>query len=110
MAATLPTANQTSGCGQGDQESGSPTERRAATARGGAAEDRYANRSNMFLDTLDDWLPAIGPRRGGRHAALCVAGGRLGPAEEADDVWSLCAVQYEMVAGEHPLGGGGGGS
>lgn len=41
------------------------------------------------------------------------AGGTLGymspevlsgrPAEEADDVWSLCAVLYEMVSGRHPF-------
>ena len=30
------------------------------------------------------------------------------PAEEADDVWSLCVVLHEMVVGEHPFAGGGG--
>ena len=29
------------------------------------------------------------------------------PADEADDIWSLCVVLHEMVAVEHPFAGGG---
>ena len=39
-----------------------------------------------------------------RYASPEVLAGR--PAEEADDVWSLCVVLYEMATGEHPFAGG----
>ena len=44
--------------------------------------------------------------RGGtlRYMSPEVLAGR--PAEEADDVWSLCVVLHEMVSGRHPFGGG----
>ena len=29
------------------------------------------------------------------------------PADEADDIWSLCVVLYETVSGRHPFAGGG---
>ncbi len=46
-------------------------------------------------------------RQGGtlRYQSPEVLSGR--PAEEADDVWSLCVMLYEMVSGEHPFAGGG---
>ena len=40
-----------------------------------------------------------------RYLSPEVLSGR--PAEEADDVWSLCVTLYEMVSGEHPFAGGG---
>ncbi len=40
-----------------------------------------------------------------RYLSLEVLSGR--PADEADDVWSLCVMLYEMVSGEHPFAGGG---
>ena len=45
--------------------------------------------------------------RGGtlRHLSPEVLSER--PADEADDVWSLCVLLHEMVAGEHPFAGGG---
>ena len=38
-----------------------------------------------------------------RYASPEVLSGH--PAEEGDDIWSLAAVLYEMVAGEHPFAG-----
>ena len=40
-----------------------------------------------------------------RYLSPEVLSGR--PAEEADDVWSLCVVLYEMASGRHPFAGGG---
>ena len=40
-----------------------------------------------------------------RYASPEVLAGR--PADEADDVWSLCVVLYEMVTAEHPFADGG---
>ena len=40
-----------------------------------------------------------------RYLSPEVLSGR--PATEADDVWSLCVVLHEMVAGAHPFAGGG---
>ena len=42
-----------------------------------------------------------------RYLSPEVLSGR--PADEADDVWSLCVMLYEMVSGEHPFAGGGAG-
>ena len=39
------------------------------------------------------------------YASPEVLSGR--PADEADDVWSLCVVLYEMVSGRHPFAGAG---
>ena len=46
------------------------------------------------------------PAGGGtlRYLSPEVLGGQ--PAAEADDIWSLCAVLYEAVSGEHPFAGG----
>ncbi len=38
-----------------------------------------------------------------RYSSPEVLSGR--PAGPADDVWSLCVVLYEMVAGRHPFAG-----
>ncbi len=40
-----------------------------------------------------------------RYLSPEVLSGR--PAEDADDVWSLCVVLHEMVSGRHPFAGGG---
>ena len=40
-----------------------------------------------------------------RYLSPEVLSGRA--ADEADDVWSLCVMLYEMVSGEHPFAGGG---
>ena len=40
-----------------------------------------------------------------RYMSPEVLAGR--PAEEADDVWSLCVVMHEMVSGRHPFAAGG---
>ena len=32
---------------------------------------------------------------------------RGGPADEAEDVWSLCVMLHEIVSGEHPFAGNG---
>ena len=53
---------------------------------------REANAS----DTLGGTLPYMSPE---------VLAGR--PAEEADDVWSLCVVLHETVSGRHPFAGDG---
>ena len=42
-----------------------------------------------------------------RYLSPEVLAGR--PADEADDVWSLCVVLHEMVTGEHPFADGGAG-
>ena len=45
--------------------------------------------------------------RGGtvRYLSPEVLSGR--PADEADDVWSLCVMLHEIVSGEHPFAGNG---
>ena len=63
------------------------------------------------LPKLLDFGLARGPRdvriTGGtlRYLSPEVLAGH--PAAEADDVWSLCVVLYEMVVGEHPFAGDG---
>ena len=46
-------------------------------------------------------------KRGGtvRYLSPEVLSGR--PADEADDVWSLCVMLHEIVSGEHPFAGNG---
>ena len=51
---------------------------------------------------MDDTAPAGGTLH---YASPELLSGR--PAEEADDVWSLCVVLYEMVTGRRPFGGAG---
>ena len=40
-----------------------------------------------------------------RYLSPEVLSGR--PADEADDVWSLCVMLHEIVSGEHPFAGNG---
>ncbi len=60
---------------------------------------------------LLDFGLARGPNDAGvaggtlRYMSPEVLNGR--PSDEADDVWSLCVVLYEMVSGKHPFAGGG---
>ena len=60
---------------------------------------------------LLDFGLARGPNDAGvaggtlRYMSPEVLDGR--PSDEADDVWSLCVVLYEMVSGKHPFAGGG---
>ncbi len=63
------------------------------------------------LPKLLDFGLSRGPHDAGvaggtlRYLSPEVLAGR--PASEADDVWSLCVVLFEMVSGEHPFTGDG---
>ena len=48
-------------------------------------------------------IKRYGPGWGNLNSPEVLAGR---PAEDADDVWSLCVVLYEMVSGRHPFAGG----
>ena len=98
----------------GRRHAGGPATGRAARPRAGGVCRRPAGRrpggtaegSPKLLDfgvahavnaaaILGGTLPYLSPE---------VLAGR--PAEEADDVWSLCVVLDEMVSGRHPFTGG----
>ena len=70
---------------------------RFAGSMGCARSGRYANMAHAVDDDaiLGGTLPYLSPE---------VLAGR--PVEEADDVWSLSVVLYEMVSGRHPFTGG----
>ena len=56
---------------------------------------------------LDGETSDAAATRGGtvRYLSPEVLSGR--PADEADDVWSLCVMLHEIVSGEHPFAGNG---